>query len=273
MVDMKRPSKKSFDHVDTHVIFIHGLNGHVENTWISGEGSDSEFWPQWLEEELSNVAVWSVGYEADRLKWGRGIAMAVQDRAANILPRLLAEPELAKGNIVLVGHSMGGVLIKEILRLADRQAGTMPAVASFESRVRKTVFIATPHFGSWMSSIANWLGVFLRPTPATAGLANNDPHLHDLNAWFRDYATKHRLSVMGLGETLGTRFGQVVYPNSSDLGLPSPAEYIKLTEDHFTIVAPPTRASDTYVHLKRFVQQEPQGVNTSEHHRQNSFLR
>ncbi|HEV2515421.1 MAG TPA: alpha/beta fold hydrolase [Devosia sp.] len=118
MVEIKRPLKRSFDHVDTHVVFIHGLEGDLEGTWTSGEGSDAEFWPYWLEEELPNVAVWSVGYPASRSRWLGGIAMAPEDRAEHILQRLLSEPELANGTVILVGHSMGGVIIKEMLRLS-----------------------------------------------------------------------------------------------------------------------------------------------------------
>ncbi|WP_180901451.1 esterase/lipase family protein [Martelella soudanensis] len=217
MVDIKRPSRKSFDHVDTHVVFVHGLEGDIEGTWTSGEGSNAEFWLQWLEEDVPNVAVWSVGYLASRFKWNGGIAMAPEDRAEQILQRLLAEPGLANGTIILVGHSMGGVIIKEMLRLAETQAATDQGVASFERRVRKAAFIATPHQGSWMSSVASNLGFFFRPSAATAALGRNNRHLAALNTWFRNYATGARLAVVGFGETLRTRLGQVVLPDSSDL--------------------------------------------------------
>ncbi|KPF47262.1 triacylglycerol lipase [Rhizobium sp. AAP43] len=253
MVEIKRPLKKSFEHVDTHVVFIHGLKGDVEGTWTSGRGGSAEFWPNWLE-ELPNVATWSVGYPAARVKWGGGAAMAIEDRAPSILHRLLTVPELKQGAIVLVGHSMGGVIIKETLRLAEGRASADPAAASFESRVRKIAFIATPHQGSWMSSVANKAALVIRPTAATSGLGRNDPHLASLNSWFRDYATANSLDVLGFGETQRTFWGQVVHPDSSDLGLPSPSRFIPIDADHFSISAPADRDADVYVHLKEFVQ-------------------
>jgi len=259
LVKIKRPSTTTLEHVNTHVIFIHGLKGDVEDTWISGEGSEAEFWPAWLEEELPDVAVWSIGYPADRVKWRGGIAMATQDRATGIFERLLVEQALGRGQIILVGYSMGGVIIKEMLRLAERQSSTNPRTADFERRVRKAAFIATPHLGSATASIAVSLGALFRPTDATRGLNRNNPHLRDLNAWFRDYVTRHRLDVLGLGETLRTVWGKIVETDSSDLGLASPARFILLDVNHDTIVQPPDREADTYVLLKDFVLQAPTG--------------
>lgn len=188
--------------------------------------------------------------------------MSVEDRASSILPRLLVEPELANGTIVLVGHSMGGIIIKEILRLAERLSATDQNISSFEKRVRKAVFIATPHQGSWMSTAAKRCALLFRPTAATTSLGRNDSHLRSLNAWFRDYATNNRLDILGFGETLRTFWGQVVHADSSDLGLASPAKFIPLDEDHFSISTPPTRTADIYVHLKAFIRLPPRAQHS-----------
>ncbi|OYU50502.1 MAG: hypothetical protein CFE31_02840 [Rhizobiales bacterium PAR1] len=257
MVKIKRPLKKSLEEVDTHVIFIHGLNGDIEKTWLSGTNSVSEFWPYWLDEELSNVAVWSVGYPAAPIKL-RGDSMAVEDRAKSILARLLTETALATGTIILVGHSMGGIIIKEMMRLAHQQAntGTRPDVADFEERIRKAAFIATPHQGSWMSSFGTSVGI---ASFATKSLTRNNPHLRDLAQWFVDYVTQHKLSVLGLGETQRTLWGTVVPLDSSDIHLPSPAQFLPIDADHCSITAPADRSADVYVHLKKFVSDEPKG--------------
>jgi hypothetical protein len=99
--------------------------------------------------------------------------------------------------------------------------------------------------------------IIFRPTAATSGLGRNDPHLASLNSWFRDYATTNSLDVLGFGETQRTFWGQVVHPDSSDLGLPSPSRFIPLDADHFSISAPADRDADVYVHLQDFVQRPP----------------
>ncbi|MDB5528099.1 MAG: hypothetical protein JWR51_1202 [Devosia sp.] len=180
--------------------------------------------------------------------------MSIPDRASNILPRLLATPELARGTLVLVGHSMGGLIIKEMLRLVESQSPFDNRTSDFEERVRKTVFIGTPHLGSTFSTLAVKVGLLYRPSPATRGLSKNDTHLRTLNSWFRNYATQHKLSVLGLGESQRTLWGRIVTVDSADLGLPSPAKFFLLDDDHFSIVAPKDRSADVYVHLRDFVE-------------------
>src|SRR5262245_39285723 len=91
-------------------IFLHGLGGDPYGTWRSGPG-DQAFWPRWLADDINGLAVWSVGYEAPVSRW-RGSAMHLIDRATNILAGLLAEPALGKGQLILIGHSLGGLVIK-----------------------------------------------------------------------------------------------------------------------------------------------------------------
>jgi len=50
------------------VIFVHGLDGDARSTWHSSEKPD-DFWPAWLGEDLSNVGVWSLGYEVHASAW------------------------------------------------------------------------------------------------------------------------------------------------------------------------------------------------------------
>lgn len=40
------------------VIFIHGLNGHAETTWMHNENDNESFWPQWLAQDLPETYVW-----------------------------------------------------------------------------------------------------------------------------------------------------------------------------------------------------------------------
>jgi pimeloyl-ACP methyl ester carboxylesterase len=68
-------------------------------------------WLGWLAKDIKGLAVWSVGYETPISRW-RGSAMHLTDRATNILARLLAEPALREGSLILIGHSLGGLVIK-----------------------------------------------------------------------------------------------------------------------------------------------------------------
>ena len=240
-------------------MFVHGLNGDKETTWLSS-GQPREFWPDWLQADIPGLAVWSLGYPASATYWKPGAAMALQDRAANALPLLLDEPTLEDGSITFVAYSLGGLLIKEILRAADTQAHHNNAAAGFLARVRRVAFIGTPHFGSDLASIAKALSYIIRPRETVLGLPRNDPHLRDLNTWFRAFAERQKVGVIVLRETrpirllsLGALQCLVVKPDSSDPGLSPSTPIIPLDEDHDSIRAPQDRNAQIYTLLRSFL--------------------
>ena len=66
-----------------NVIFVHGLMGHVYDTWRSNSGdptSDPTFWPIWLAEEIPGLAIYSLSYDASASGWLMP-DMSLQDRA------------------------------------------------------------------------------------------------------------------------------------------------------------------------------------------------
>ncbi len=93
------------------VVFIHGLDGDARNSWRRKD--PSSFWPLWLAEDVPGVAVWSVGYDGWSSNW-RGRAMPMQDRAINLLAQL-QNYGIGERPFCFVTHSMGGLLVKEML--------------------------------------------------------------------------------------------------------------------------------------------------------------
>lgn len=249
---------KSYSNVTTHVVFLHGLCGDKEKTWTSGE-TGPEFWPAWLEDDQTNIGIWSVGYDASPTKW-YGTSMPLPDRAENVLARLLAEQRLAKGNIVFVGHSLGGLVIKQLLRCADRDALTNPTVESFLHRVRRVVFLGVPHQGAGLPVVARLLGFLAQWSSSTASLDRNDPHLRELNTWYRRYACENEIENLVLAETRAIRYlnfplldklGFIVQPDSSDPGVD--VVPIPVDADHFTIAKPSNREAEVYIHIRDFI--------------------
>jgi pimeloyl-ACP methyl ester carboxylesterase len=234
------------------VVFFHGLGGDVYGTWRLPTDSGS-LWPLWLARDIPGLAVYSVGYEASISRL-HGEAMHLTERAKNLLERLLAEPELQDGPLILIGHSLGGLIIKRLLRIADSEARNRTEAASLLRRVKKVAFLATPHTGSGLASWADRLRILVCPSAATGSLVRNDPNLRDLNLWYRDWASSFGIAHLILAETRPTTIlGMVVKPDSSDPGITG-SRPVPIDANHSEICKPEDRSSDVYVQVHAFIQ-------------------
>ncbi|MGV2880581.1 PGAP1-like alpha/beta domain-containing protein [Pantoea vagans] len=240
-----------------HVIFIHGLGGHYKDTWSCGRDKN-DFWPAWLAENESGVCVWSIEYES-KVAYFIDDTMAFKDRAANIAESLFIKKELKEGGIIFIGHSMGGLLIKQILRIAQDRKDFSDEANNLISRITGIAFIGTPHTGSDLSTLGNMLPlrlvmslIKLSPSAATLYLYRNNPDLRELNLWSRDWVRHYKTPTLSLGETKNTGFlGWVVKPDSSDAGF---TEHLKLVDkDHNSVCKPEDREDQVYQLIENFI--------------------
>ncbi|BAZ32751.1 hypothetical protein NIES4074_52580 [Cylindrospermum sp. NIES-4074] len=166
------------------VIFVHGINADPRTTWMLNnekEGFPEKSWLYWLGEDFPDVAVWTLGYPASASAWG-GSTMGLEDRADNIINLLLKHPNLDKNRpIIFVTHSMGGLLVKYILRRA--QSREYPNAESLVKRTKGIVFLSTPHIGSNLATFIDRLA-FMLPSVNVRELRKNEPKLIELNNWF-----------------------------------------------------------------------------------------
>ncbi len=229
MTDLVRLTERA-GKIRAHVIFVHGLGGHAYETWAASKPAES-LWPRWLAQDVPGVHVWTLSYAAPATNW-IGNAMPLQDRAVNVLERLLAQPILSDAPILFVCHSLGGLLIKQVLRQASDQQSRRPEARALLGRVVGVAFIATPHTGSTHATWLDRLRLFLWPSTAAQVLVRNDPHLRDLNLWYRGWSS--HLQHLVFYETRGTAAGTIVDAGSADAGLPNVVP-IPLDADHVDI--------------------------------------
>jgi tetratricopeptide (TPR) repeat protein/pimeloyl-ACP methyl ester carboxylesterase len=228
------------------VVFVHGLSGDAYETWHL-EAEPKTFWPAWLADKHPDVGVWSVGYAAPKTNWrlvsrNRQSTLPLYDRAVQILD-LLATAEIGRHNTIFVAHSLGGLIVKQLLRTARDSAGINGAWARIHEHTRSVFFIATPHNGSGLANWAKILGVFVRPSISTRELIRNDAPLRDLRSWYvlncKNIDTRSFFETRPLyGPTV------VVDQGSSDPGAGGPP--IPLDEDHISIAKVVDRASHIY---------------------------
>ena len=240
------------------MVFIHGLSGHIERTWTSNASNSPVIWPKWLAEDVPGIGLWFVGYPAAKTNWG-GYGIPVPDRADNVLARLLAEPALTKGNIVFIAHSLGGLVVEQILRNAQRNADSNRQTEDFLARVRRVAFLGTPHRGTLLANVSKAL-LLIRPSAVTRDLVLGNSQLRDLNYWYRQYSRASGIEnlilaegrpVRVLGIALPEVIGTVVSLGSADAGLREIP--ITVDENHTGISKPANRESEVYVHVRDFV--------------------
>jgi Alpha/beta hydrolase family len=102
------------------VIFVHGLDGHPFKTWQHDPNRQTDCWLHWLSEDASAVAVHTLEYAARSSAW-LGQAMPLVDRAKEVLNELTRRG-IGNRPIILVCHSLGGLLAKQLLRTASDDA-------------------------------------------------------------------------------------------------------------------------------------------------------
>jgi hypothetical protein len=242
--------------MDRHVVFVHGLRRAGTKVWTSS-GEPPEVWPLWLESDFAKIGIWSVEHDSAPTGW-RGFSMALPDRARNVLTALLNEERLKQDEIAFVTHSFGGLIVQQLLRLAESRANSEPQVADFCKRVRRVAFLGTPHRGAGLASLAVKVNLIARLSHAARGLFRNDANLRDLNVWFRRYAHENHLATLTLMEMRATGIlGHIVKPDSADPGLPSDA--IPIDADHFGISAPASRDSEIYKNVRIWLRQALSG--------------
>jgi len=132
MIDFAHTEKPAFGRLlyeifcppeDDHlfdVVFIHGLVGDPWRTWTN---PDKVFWPkEWLVGDLSrNARIITVGYVTSLTLWAGKDSTPLQERAAEIFENLI-RCGVGRRPFFLIGHSMGGLQIKEIISISSHIA-------------------------------------------------------------------------------------------------------------------------------------------------------
>lgn len=249
-----------------HVVFVHGLGGDYRDTWMGGI-QRQEFWPDWLCHDVPGLCIWSIEYDSAAVS-GTDAGMQFQDLAENIFDAFLLQKDILSKEIILIGHSLGGLIIKQMMRLASDRSDRSEA-RDLLCRVTGVAFLGTPHAGSDISSLGNRLLFRMlmglarrRPTFVSAYLFRNSADLRALNVWYRHWTFKNPINHLILGEGNKTPWiGMIVKPDSSDPGLNATMTIIPA--DHTGICKPASRDDQIYRAVKNFVamvRQSPQSL-------------
>ncbi len=241
------------DNPRLNVVFVHGLGGDADKTWrFQASKTESAFWPEWLAEDFNGLAVYSVGYPADKMGWNSG--WPIEEAAVAVLDRLMKNPDLLKSNapIVFICHSLGGIIVKQLILKANSGRDLNSSKGVFLDRVAGVVFLATPHDGSLLATLASKFGWLV--TDTMRDLIANSAKLGDLSDNYRDYvaANEGRIRHLIYYENEGVGVGKVVDAGSANPGIAG-ADRVPIGRDHIDICKIADRTDQVYEGVLAFL--------------------
>ena len=246
-------------------MFIHGLGGDAFKTWSNDKNHENS-WPYWLGKEFQNIGMWSIGYAASPVKLPRflspllkwwpnlGQSMSLPYRGKQLLDKLQLNG-VGQRPILFIGHSLGGLVTKQILRSSRDTVGDAPdrvRLKQVAQNTRGVMFLATPHWGADLASQLDSFREQLGTTINIADLRAHDAHLADLYDWYRNHAPDIGIETVTYfeGRDLGNAV-RIVNESSSHPGIG--ANPIRLDEDHSSIAKPANKGDDVYLAACRFI--------------------
>lgn len=241
-LSLQRVASIQRPHSTADVIFVHGLGGDGRDTWTAAHDA---FWPLWIFDDLKTIEVWTLEYPASMFGSANG-SLVISDQAKQVLD-LLAAHSMGNRPLAFVCHSLGGLLVKQLLRTAkELHISSWEAIAA---NTKGVIFLATPHAGSSIATIASKFPTVSR---ATTQIIANDPHLLALRDWYQQNAGSLGLSTHAYCETKAHKGQLIVDKSSANPGVLGCVP-IEFDGDHVEICKPPSRQSAVYVGARKFI--------------------
>src|SRR5919198_4553042 len=177
--------------------------------------------------------------------------------APTILSDRMQLDGIGRRPIGFVCHSLGGLLIKQVLRNA--RDSNNPAWQAITKQTRFIIFLSTPHSGANLASWIRYIGKLLRTTVSVEELEIHHPQLRELNIWYRNH-----VAALGIenfvyceerktGGFLGMSGILVVDKTTADPGIAGVTP-ISLDEDHISICKPVSKDAQVYRQVKRMIE-------------------
>lgn len=247
------------------IVFVHGLRGGPFKSWRLSDdksstksglvekideeaGKQGTFWPgEWLSGDFPDARIFSLRYKTNLTQWS-GATLPLQEVSSMLLEKL-TDAGIGERPVVFVTHSMGGLVVKQMLFQAKAE--------NKDELIRNTiglVFYSCPHFGSKLADMPWRMGLVLRPAPTIGELRSGSPRLLELNDLIQDLHKNGNTKVLSFCETKvtplvegygGWAFRMEIVPIES--AYPGFGELVVLeSTDHVNSCKPLSRSDPSY---------------------------
>ncbi|CAM6083396.1 unnamed protein product [Calypogeia fissa] len=215
--ELCRPSGPSSSRPSVELVFFHGLQFDGTErayltTWLSKDGQ--ECWLPWIFESFPEARILLVSYDSSAKMEDDGGCTDMYITSENLLHDLIGgNAQVGQDGcpVVLVGHSVGGLVIKEVLLRANSVLNLEPTEKNrekllfFLENVKYLFYYSCPHHGTRLADIQTKFlkGLLLEHLTALnkeAARCNED---------FRKLCHRFKWKAYSIGEKLPTNLGQL----------------------------------------------------------------
>ncbi|KAH8691538.1 hypothetical protein BGW36DRAFT_388505 [Talaromyces proteolyticus] len=238
------PESQAGTTIKADIVAVHGLGGDSFGTWI--EKSSKELWLRtFLPKDIANVRIMTFGYNSNFV---RDTATGnTYNFAENLLAALRRKRpgEARRRPLIFIGHSLGGIVIKQALITAKIRSQQYKDILESTWHL---IFLGTPHQGSLFAPGADFLNkltsVFSSErTRVTKELKLWSPELLSITQDFAFIAD--HFSKTSFWEREKTKGLTIVHEGSARLGHRN-EEVVGLYADHLTICKFASQSSSSY---------------------------
>ena len=200
---------------------------------------------EYLQANEIAVNIRTFGYDAPRFGYV-GEVMPHFDLVSNLWEYLDIN-DISNRPLILITHSMGGLVVKDLIRTAQNFDDKKAII----QQTQGIVFLSTPHQGSHLANLIDNFHALTKATVNVKELKAHGPQLRDLNEWYRQNIENLNIKTHVLYETKPMAGVLVVDEDSANPGIKD-VKPVAVEADHNSIAKP--RKNDlVYLSVKKFV--------------------
>ncbi|KAI9778144.1 MAG: hypothetical protein M1839_008353 [Geoglossum umbratile] len=207
------------------IVFVHGLRGSSLGTWSKGVVC----WPR----DLLKIDIQDASYDARIITWGYDSSTAnvfsyaskgsIFGHAETLLEDLSKLRAGKTRPIIFLGHSLGGLVIKQALikSAGYNSHGRHPTLGEIYASTKGVIFLGTPHRGSdkeGLGEVVSKVAKFSFRQPNEQLLQTLRPDSHILENQRDQFTTISKdLPIVCIREELPTAIGMIVSELSANI--------------------------------------------------------